>query len=181
MLLAPRPDLLVTGDGRHVALVNPQGELIMLRSRTGEYAMSQISENAATKAEPILMDNWRGAQCSPDMCVFNVSTSERNWTILAARSPYLIPSMELAAACKRADIVISERYLPWSCKPRWFKADRGFLEQHGGLAFYFSRIHVDTVGRTTAHQPWSTLGKTERAPKRPFVSKNGSPSSSTVQ
>ena len=171
MLLSPRPDLLVTGDGRHVALINPQGELVILRSRTGDYALSQLTENAAVKTEPVVMDDWPGAKCSPDMCVFAVTTATRNWTILAARSRYLIPSMELAAACKRVDIVISDRYLPWSCKPRWFKADREFLEQHGGLAFYFASGRVDSVGKTTAHQPWSTLGKIERAPKRPFVSK----------
>jgi competence protein ComEC len=74
--------------------------------------------------------------------------------------------MELAAACKRADIVISERYLPWSCKPRWFKADRDFLERNGGLAIYFSEARVETVGESSAHQPWSKLGK-PREPKPP--------------
>jgi competence protein ComEC len=170
MVFAPRPDLLVTGDGRHVALVNPAGELILLRSRTGDYAQSLLSENAAVKAEPKVMDDWDGARCSPDICVFSVVTADRNWTILAVRSRYLVPSMELAAACKRADIVISERYLPWSCKPRWIKADRDFLEQYGGLAFYFNAMRVDSVVSTTEHQPWSTLGKKERAPKRPLVS-----------
>lgn len=169
MIFAPRPDILVTGEGRHVAVINDAGELILLRSRTGDYALSMLSENAAIKAEPVVMDDWRGAKCSPDMCVFTVKTAHRTWSILAARSNYLVPSMELAAACKRADIVISERYLPWSCKPRWIKADRGFLESHGGLAFYFDDVRVDSVAQTTAHQPWSMLGKIERAPKRPFV------------
>ena len=86
--------------------------------------------------------------------------------ILATRSQYLVPSMELAAACKRADIVISERYLPWSCKPRWFKADRDFLEQHGGMAIYLGEPRVDTVAEHNAHQPWSQL-KAKRAPERP--------------
>ena len=99
---------------------------------------------------------------------------------MATRSNYLVPAMEFAAACKRADIVISERYLPWSCTPRWFKADRDFLEQNGGLAVYFDTSFVDSVARTTAHYPWSTLGKKERAPKRPFVKPSIEPDDVTV-
>lgn len=170
MLFAPQPDLLVTGDGRHVALINENGQMVLLRERTGDYAQSLLTENAGIKSAPITMDDWKGADCSPDICVFSVQTQQRSWTILAARSEYLIPAMELAAACKRADIVISARYLPWSCKPRWIKADRAFLEQHGGLAFHFDAARVETVAQMTAHHPWSSLGKTERAPKRPLVS-----------
>jgi hypothetical protein len=76
--------------------------------------------------------------------------------------------------------VISERYLPWSCKPRWFKADRDFLEQNGGLAVYFDRAFVDSVARTTGHQPWSTLGKKERAPRRPFNQSDAKPESAAT-
>jgi competence protein ComEC len=168
MATAPRPNLLVTGDGRHVAIVDEKGELVLLRPGAGDYAVSMLSENAAIKTEPKAIDEWDGAQCSADICSFAIKSDGRNWSIMATRSGYLVPAMEFAAACKRADIVISERYLPWSCKPRWFKADRDFLERHGGLAVYFDTAFVDSVARTTGHQPWSTLGKRERAPKRPF-------------
>jgi competence protein ComEC len=172
MLLAPRPDLLVTGDGRHVAIVDDNSELVLLRPGAGDYAVSMLSENAAVKTEPKAIDEWHGARCSADICTFAIKSGERSWSIMATRSGYLVPAMEFAAACKRADIVISERYLPWSCKPRWFKADRDFLDQNGGLAVYFDTVFVDSVARTTAHYPWSTLGKKERAPKRPFVQPN---------
>ena len=169
MALAPRPDLLVTGDGRHVAIVDDRGELVLLRPGAGEYALAMLSENAAIKTEPKAIDEWDGARCSADICSFAIKSGDRIWSILATRSGYLVPAMEFAAACRRVDIVISERYLPWSCKPRWFKADRDFLEQNGGLAVYFDDTFVDRVARTTAHYPWSTLGKKERAPKRPFI------------
>ncbi len=169
MAIAPRPDLLVTGDGRHVAIVDKAGELVLLRPGAGEYALSMLSENAAIKTEPKAIDDWDGATCSADICTVAIKSGDRSWSIMATRSSYLVPAMEFAAACKRADIVISERYLPWSCKPRWFKADRDFLEQNGGLAVYFDNAFVDSVARNTAHYPWSTLGKKERAPKRPFL------------
>lgn len=172
MALAPRPDLLVTGDGRHVAIVDDKGELVLLRPGAGDYAVSMLSENAAIKTEPKAIDEWDSARCSADICTFAIKNGSRSWSIMATRSGYLVPAMEFAAACKRADIVISERYLPWSCKPRWFKADRDFLEQNGGLAVYFDTAFVDSVARTTAHYPWSTLGKKERTPKRPFIQPN---------
>lgn len=163
---AQRPDLLVTGDGRHVAIVDEAGELVLLRAGAGEYALSMLAENAAIKAEPKAIDDWRDARCSADICSFAIMRDGRQWSILATRSRYLVQTMELAAACRRADIVISERYLPWACKPRWFKADRDFLERNGGLAVYFSDARVDTVAQHNAHQPWSQLGP-KRAPKRP--------------
>ena len=175
MAFAPRPDLLVTGDGRHVAIVDDNGELVLLRPGAGDYAVSMLSENAAIKTEPKAIDEWDGAKCSADICSFAIHSGRRSWSIMATRSGYLVPAMEFAAACKRADIVISERYLPWSCKPRWFKADRDFLEQNGGLAVYFDNAFVDSVARTTAHYPWSTLGKKERAPKRPFHKPSAKP------
>jgi competence protein ComEC len=177
MGMAPRPDLLVTGDGRHVAIIDDDGELVLLRPGAGDYAVSMLSENAAIKTVPKAIDEWNGARCSADICSFAVKSKGRSWSIMATRSGYLVPAMEFAAACKRADIVISERYLPWSCKPRWFKADRDFLERNGGLAMYFDTVFVDSVARTTAHQPWSTLGPRERAPKRPFIQTNAKPDS----
>jgi competence protein ComEC len=180
MAFAPRPDLLVTGDGRHVAIVDNNGELVLLRPGAGDYAVSMLSENAAIKTEPKAIDEWDGASCSADICSFGIKSGDRSWSIMATRSSYLVPAMEFAAACKRADIVISERYLPWSCKPRWFKADRDFLEQNGGLAVYFDNAFVDSVARTTAHYPWSTLGKKERAPKRPFPKPNSKLEAATV-
>ena len=48
-----------------------------------------------------------------------------------ARGKTMVPERSLASACERANVVVSERYLPWSCHPRWLKADRGMLEQSG--------------------------------------------------
>lgn len=153
-MVAPRPDLLVTGDGRHIALVSGD-RLVLLRPKAGDYAVSTLSENAAIKGEPIALDDWPTARCSADICSFSIAGNGRQWTVMATRSQYLVPAMEMAAACKRADIVISDRYLPYSCKPRWLKADRRFLALHGGLAFYLSQRRVATVNERTRHQPWT--------------------------
>jgi competence protein ComEC len=153
-MVAPRPDLLVTGDGRHIALVSGD-RLVLLRPKAGDYAVSTLSENAAIKGEPIALDDWPAARCSADICSFSIPGNGRQWTVMATRSQYLVPAMEMAAACKRADIVISDRYLPYSCKPRWLKADRRFLTLHGGLAFYLSQRRVATVNERTRHQPWT--------------------------
>jgi hypothetical protein len=86
----------------------------------------------------------------------------------------LVPAMEMAAACKRVDIVISDRWLPYSCKPRWFKADRAFLEMSGGLAFYFDEARVRSVAETTAHYPWARFKRPNAYPKERKRSLNDS-------
>ncbi len=158
MMTAPRPDLLLTGDGKHLALVTPSGKMALLRPNAGEYAVSTLTENAAATEDAIAIENWPGALCSPDMCSFALQSSRRAITILATRSGYLVPAMEMAAACNRVDIVISDRRLPYTCKPRWLKADRNFLERSGGIALYLDDLRIETVSAQTAHHPWSQLG-----------------------
>lgn len=163
MLMAPRPDLLVTGDGKHLALVESDGAVSLLRNGAGDYVRDMLLESAGTNAEPIQIENWKGVRCSPDICIFDIERGNRRWTVLATRTRYQVPSMEMAAACKRVDIVVSDRWLPWSCKPRWIKADRNMLENSGGLAFYLPQSRLVTVNDDNAHQPWVKAARAAKA------------------
>ncbi len=154
MVTAPRPDILVTGDGKHLAITNGAGEFALLRDRAGDYVRSALAENAGIDGEAVAIESWPGVDCSPDMCVITINKGKRNWTLLATRTRYMVPSMEMAAACKRVDIVVSDRWLPYSCKPRWMKADRAKLSQTGGLAFYLDDQRIESVNADLKHVPW---------------------------
>jgi competence protein ComEC len=154
MISAPRPDILVTGDGKHLAITTPSGEFALLRDRAGDYVRSALAENAGIQSEAVAIENWPGVECSPDICIISIKRGERIWRILATRTRYMVPSMEMAAACKRVDIVISDRWLPYSCKPRWLKADRGKLAETGGLAFYLGEGRIESVNADMKHVPW---------------------------
>ncbi len=154
MILAPSPDILVTGDGKHVAIIDGAGRLALLRERAGDYVRDTLRETAGVSAEPIAMEDWPGAKCTADSCVIQIDKDGQKTTILAMRSRYHIPAMELAAACKRADIVISERWLPAACSPRWLKADRRKLDETGGLSIYLADRRIESVAMQNTHAPW---------------------------
>lgn len=163
MLLAPRPDLLITGDGKHLALVEADGSVALLRAGAGDYIRDMLLENAGTTKAPTAFEQWPGAECSADTCVIEIQRGVQNWRIMATRTPYAIPSMEMAAACKRVDIVVSDRWLPTSCRPRWMKADRNMLEQSGGLAIYLADHRFMSVNENNAHMPWVRAARDARA------------------
>jgi competence protein ComEC len=163
MVTAPRPDILVTWDGKHLAIVSADGEVALLRGRAGEFVRGMISEKAGSFAKATPIEDWPGVQCTLDNCVIIVMGAERAWTLLATRTKNPIPSMEMAAACKRADIVVSERWLPLSCRPKWIKADRRLLEQSGGLAFYLDDQRVVTANEGSRHMPWVKAAHAARA------------------
>jgi competence protein ComEC len=151
---APYPDVLVTGDGKHLAVINAQGKLVLLRPRAGDYVRDSLLENSGIRGDPIAIDEWPGAKCNLDSCVFVIRRGGKDWSILALRTRYNIPAMELASACKRVDIVVSDRWLPYSCKPRWIKADKNLLQQTGGLAFYLGEKRVANVAQQNPNAPW---------------------------
>ncbi len=74
--------------------------------------------------------------------------------LLLGRSRNQVEERALAAACAEADIVASERFLPRSCRPRWLKADRRFLERSGGIAINLAAERITTVAQGQGEHGW---------------------------
>jgi len=153
-LATPAPDLLVTGDGRHVAIRTARGELALLRDRVGDYTSDMLAENSGVDGELLFLADQPEARCSRDLCLVEHRSGQRVWRVLATRSAYLVPAGELIAACRAADIVVSERRLPEACTPRWLKLDRAMLGRTGGVAVTFRTGHVATVLQPGDRHPW---------------------------
>lgn len=153
-LATPAPDLLVTGDGRHVAIRTARGDLALLRDRVGDYVRDTLAENAGSHDDPLLLSEQPDARCTRDACLVVRESGGRRWRILATRSPYLPPWRRLIAACRDADIVISDRRLPRGCVPRWLLLDRPALARTGGLALTLASGRMTTVRTPGDRHPW---------------------------
>lgn len=156
-IVSPAPDLLITGDGRHVALVLGDGRVALLRERTGDYMRGVLSEAAGVDGEPLPFDALMQVRCSADLCTAQMNRGGRRWRILATRSPYLVEWRRMVRACATADIAISERRLPRGCNPRWLKIDRPMLARTGGLAIDLDRARIDGVAAHVGAHPWSVF------------------------
>jgi competence protein ComEC len=153
-LLTPAPDLIVTGDGMHLAVRGPDGTLATLRSRAGDYVRSVLAERSGEVGDLADLDALPNSDCSADSCRFTVNSGGRQWRILATRSRYLAPIEAMNADCAAADIVVSDRLLPRTCRPKWLKADKAMLAQTGGLAITLASGRVETVKEGEGNHPW---------------------------
>ena len=149
------PDIYITGDGRHVGIRNDRGELAMLRARSGDYIRDMIRENAGVEGDSQALESWPNANCNADSCLATVHADRRDWQILATRSSHYISALALSSACRRADIVVSDRWLPASCQPRWLKADRSLLSQVGGMTIDLEKQNISTALGWTGRHPWT--------------------------
>ena len=166
LLQVQAPDLLVSGDGRHVGITGEAAdELLVLRATRSEYTRDNLTETAGMSGELRLLDDWPGARCNPDFCAITLRRGARDWQILMARGTALVSERALSAACERADIVISERYLPRSCRPRWLRADRDLLQRTGGLTVNLTERRIETVAQGEGDHGW--WNPPERLPRRP--------------
>lgn len=156
-LLTPAPDLIVTGDGRHVALVMADGRVALLRERAGDYIRGVLNEAAGADGEALPFDALGSARCSADLCTVGIRRGAREWRLLATRSPYRIDLRAMQRACAQADIAVSDRRLPRTCVPRWLKLDRPLLARSGGLSINLRRGTVDSVAAHVGRHPWVTL------------------------
>jgi competence protein ComEC len=153
-MLTP-PDILVSGDGRHVGITGEiEDELLVLRDSRSSFARDNLTELAGMDGETRLLDDWPGALCSTDFCSILLERGGRSWRVLMARSHMRVPERALASACARADIVIADRWLPRSCRPKWFKADRSMLRRTGGLAIRLDSGEVRTVAQGQGRHGW---------------------------
>jgi len=154
LVATPVPDVLISGDGRHVGITTPQGDLLSLKESRSTYAKDNLTELSGVKTEPIPIAQWEGAQCSREFCVIDIDRNGRKWSLLMARNREQIEERALAAACDQADIVIADRWLPTSCNPRWLKADRNLLDSTGGLALNLKAETFQTVAQRQGNHGW---------------------------
>lgn len=153
-LATPGPDLLVTGDGRHVALRVADGSFALLRDRAGDFTRQVLGENGGVEADALgTLADRPDARCSRDLCVAAVAGGGRRWQVAATRSAYPVAWRDLVALCAASDVVVSERRLPRACHPRWLRLDRASLGRTGGVAVRFARGEVRTVQGRGRH-PW---------------------------
>ena len=150
--VAPFPDLLVTGDGTHLAVVE-NGTPLILRDRAGDYVRSLFAEASGYDGDPDLLEVQPSSDCSHDACVARL---HNGWRLLATRSKYRISWKPITDACAAADVVVSDRRLPRGCIPRWLKLDVPTLRRTGGVAIYLDKNpRIDTVAERVGEHPWA--------------------------
>ena len=171
------PDLLISGDGRHVGITGQApGELLVLRESRSGYTRDNLIESAGMNGQTRLLESWPGARCNRDFCAVMIEREGRQWQLLIGRGTDYVSERGLAAACERVDIVIAPRYLPWSCKPRWIKADRRMLDQSGGLTIDLTKGEVRSVaGDQGQHGWWKPPASRPRPPKPDPTVPSGAP------
>ena len=152
-LLTPPPDLLITGDGQHLAVRTPDGALHLLRPRAKDYVREQFAEGAGVLAPALDLDALPGANCSRDVCVASLRRGGRDWHLVATRTPYRLDLNAFRKVCGWSDIAVSDRWLPRSCTPRWLKLDKTELSETGGVAIDLGNAAVRTVKGNDRH-PW---------------------------
>ncbi|WP_238303258.1 ComEC/Rec2 family competence protein [Sphingomonas phyllosphaerae] len=158
-IATPVPDLIVTGDGRHLALRGDDGGVAILRDRTGDYVRDLLAEAGGLDGVPELLSEAPGAWCNRDLCWMERHADGRVWRVLATRSLYLVPANALISLCRRADVVVSERRLPRACRGRWLTLDRATLARTGGVRVTFATGQVATVRAAGDRHPWVNAGR----------------------
>lgn len=162
VLSAAPPDIIVTGDGRHVAVRTARG-MAILRDRAGDYVRDILSESAGYDGTLGALADLPQARCSTDLCALRLEQSGRAWRLLFTRSDILIARGIFARECAAADIVVSDRGLPRWCRPRWLKIDRRLLARTGGLSIRLTDGEVHSVHSPGDAHPWIV-----RPPRRAF-------------
>jgi competence protein ComEC len=152
---APSPDLLITGDGKHLAMVR-EGTPLLLRDRAGDFVRQLFAEASGFDGDPENLGAQPYSACSRDACVAIVRKGDREWRLLATRSAYRIDWAAITRACADADIVVSDRRLPRGCSPRWLRLDPQTLSRTGGISIGLGAMPVvDTVADRVGAHPWA--------------------------
>jgi competence protein ComEC len=139
----PPADMLISRDGRHMAVRLADGELALLRPRAGGFLRDSWSGALAADDRGRAFDTLPGMDCSRDAC-FGLVRGARGGAVrlLATRSRDGLAQADMAAACAAADLVVSERPLPDWCRPRWLRLGQEELERRGAVALWLDRGRV---------------------------------------
>src|SRR6185295_6441020 len=80
---APTPDLLVTGDGRHLVVLGSDGTPLLLRERAGDYMRDLFAEASGFAGDPSNLGVGPLSDCSHDACAAAIRKRNVEWQLLA--------------------------------------------------------------------------------------------------
>ena len=136
----PPADVLISRDGRHMALRLASGDIALLRPRTGDFLQDSWSSALAGQSSGLRFDDLPGMACSRDACLGRLRGARGGQIqMLATRSRDWLPRADMEPACREADLVVSERRLPDWCRPRWLSLDADTLAARGAVAIWLDR------------------------------------------
>jgi len=144
---APRPDILIAGDGRNVAVRGKDGRLHLMRSGKDAFAIKEwlaADADARSAADASLAD---GVSCDNSGCV--TQTAGGALVALSLRPE------AIADDCERVALIVTMRQTPSPCRASVIDADR--LQRQGALALRATRdsFSVDAVKPRGIDRPWS--------------------------
>ena len=144
---APRPDILISGDGRNVAVRGKDGRLHLMKSGNDAFAVKEwlaADADARSAVDASLAD---GVSCDRFGCV--TQTAGGAFVALSLRPE------AIADDCERAVLIVTARQVPSSCRASVIDAER--LRRQGALALRATRegFSVEAVKPRGINRPWS--------------------------
>ncbi len=82
---APAPDVLVTGDGRHLVVVSADGTPLLLRDGAGDYVRQLFAEASGFEGDPANLGSTPFSACTRDSCAAVIRKPRGDWRLLATR------------------------------------------------------------------------------------------------
>ena len=155
LALVRPPDLLVTGDGRNLGVVDQAaGRLLILREGRSSFTRDAMLSIAGMVGEVMPISQWPGARCNRDACAIELARGGRNWRLLVMRRDSWTDYAGMDKACAGVDIVIASQKLFSPCRPSMVKIDKTLLLRTGGMAFDLENRTVRTVAEGEGEHPW---------------------------
>ncbi len=146
-LAVPQPDILVSGDGRNVAVRGRDGRLHFMRSGKDAFMIKEwLAADADPRppSDPSLND---GTSCDEAGCV--VQMADGGLVAQALRSEALVDD------CAQATLIVSARQPPKTCTAPVIDRDR--LQRQGALALRrtVGGFAIEAVRAGGADRPWA--------------------------
>jgi competence protein ComEC len=176
----PQPDVLVSADGRNVAVRGGDGRLHLMRSAKDAFLVKEwlaADADARTAADASLAD---GVSCDESGCV--TAGAGGSFVALTTRPE------ALADDCERAALIVTTRQAPQDCAASVIDSER--LRRHGALMLRRVRdgFAIDAVKPGGIDRPWSPAvpGEAEsetmlRTPGAPRPAVDATPAEADIQ
>ncbi len=146
-LVVPQPDVLISGDGRSVAVRGRDGELHLMQSGKDVFLVKEWLAADADARVPGDATLAKGVSCDDEGCVAALADGA---LVTHATSPEA-----LADDCDRAVLIVSARHAPQDCTAAVIDRDR--LRRQGALALRRKAdgFDVEAVKPRGFDRPWA--------------------------